>query len=260
MKQVLNLSIVSFCLSAAFCTLPVYAQENHSKHQGQEVQWGYKGPGKPKNWGKLKDEYRSCDQSKEQSPIHIKTANVTKAALPALGFDYTASPAEIVNNGHTIQVNVNNGGALKIGADEYKFTQIHFHTPSEEKINGKNYPMVAHFVHKNEAGKLAVVAVLMKRGLKNDALAPIFSNMPSKKGETAKLETINVKDILPTEQKYYAYMGSLTTPPCSDGVRWQVLKTPIELSFAQLKTFKKLYPKNARPVQPLNGRSIQMSE
>src|SRR5262249_46175325 len=126
---------------------------------------------------------------------------------------------------------------------------------------GKHYPMVVHMVHQNEEGKLAVVALLVKEGKANQALAPVFKAMPAKAGEKKPLGgDFDASVLLPASQSYYAFVGSLTTPPCSEGVRWQVMKTPIEISHAQLQAFSKLYPMNARPVQPLNGRTLEESE
>ncbi len=155
-----------------------------------------------------------------------------------------------------MQVNLPAGGAASIDGVEYKLLQFHFHTPSEEKFDGKPYPLVAHLVHKSAQGQLAVVAVLFKVGKENAALKPVFDKLPPKEGDTLALEAINLADLLPADPSYYAFMGSLTTPPCSEDVRWQVLKTPVTLSAAQLAAFRKLYKMNARPVQPLNGRKV----
>lgn len=256
-----HLSFVTIALAAALPATSVFAGDNHGKHEGKhDIHWSYHGPGKPENWHKLDEANTACKLSKEQSPIDIKAASAEKAPLPALAFGYNDGAVEIVNNGHTVQVNPANGGTLKIGADEFKFLQFHFHTPSEEKINGKAYPLVAHLVHKNEAGKLAVVAVLFKTGKENEALAPVFSSLPAKEGETSKLDSLNIRGFLPEKQQYFAFMGSLTTPPCSDGVRWHVMPTTVEISKSQLNAFKKLYKMNARPVQALNGRKIQLSQ
>lgn len=234
-----------------------YASEKHADKQ--HAHWGYGKHGGPAHWGDLKADYAACKLGKEQSPIDIR--EYSKADLPAIGFEYTAGAAEVVNNGHTIQVNLAAGGKIKLASGEYKLLQFHFHAPSEEKVNGKAYPMVAHLVHRNDDGKIAVVAVLFKRGKKNPTLAKMFSAMPAKVETKAELEGgLNPAEILPANQAYYAYIGSLTTPPCSEGVRWQVLKQPVELSRGQIAAFRKLYPMNARPVQPLNGRSVQVSQ
>jgi carbonic anhydrase len=221
--------------------------------------WSYQGKTAPDRWAELEDANAACKISKEQSPINIVDSATKKAALPALDFKYVAGAAEVINNGHTIQVNLPAGSSLKAGDFEANLLQFHFHTPSEEKINGKNYPMVAHFVHKTADGKLAVVAVLFKNGKENAALAPVFAALP-KEGKPTALASFDPAAVIPAKHAYYKFAGSLTTPPCSDGVRWQVLKEPMELSKAQVAAFQKLYKMNARPVQPLNGRVVEVSE
>lgn len=162
-----------------------------------------------------------------------------------------------MNNGHTVQVNLTSAGQVKVVSGEYKLLQFHFHTPSEEKVNGKPYPLVAHLVHRNDAGAVTVVAVLFKQGKKNPALEKVFAAMPEHADGKADLAGgMNASELLPVKRAYWAFEGSLTTPPCSEGVQWQVLKTPVEMSRAQIAAFRKLYPMNARPVQPLNGRSL----
>lgn len=218
--------------------------------------WEYAGKSGTAHWGDLNKEFGACKLGKEQSPIDIRHAKAAK--LAPIGFNYTASPAEIVNNGHTVQVNLTGGGSAHLASGDYKLAQFHFHTPSEEMVNGKRYPLVAHLVHKNAAGELAVVAVLFKEGKENAALKHVFDGLPQASGEKHPLQgTFDAASLLPAQHGYYAYMGSLTTPPCSEGVHWQVLKQPIELSKQQLAEFRKLYPMNARPAQPLNGRVVQ---
>lgn len=222
----------------------------------QHAHWSYSGEHGAKQWGDMEPGFAECKLGKQQSPIDIR--GVVKAELPTIGFDYKQSSAEVVNNGHTIQVNLAAGGSVMLDSGEYKLLQFHFHTPSEERIKGKAYPMVAHLVHKNAEGMLAVVAVLFKQGKENAALKAAFSALPAKEGASTVLEGgINAADILPAKRNYYKFVGSLTTPPCSEGVRWQVLKQPVELSRAQIAAFQKLYKMNARPVQPLNGRRIE---
>ncbi|MDE2428855.1 MAG: carbonic anhydrase family protein [Burkholderiales bacterium] len=254
MKNLFSLSLLAVLLSSsAFASdMPAANANSHRPH------WSYKGDGKPKNWAALESDFATCGIGKEQSPIDIRGA--VHADLPALEFEYTAGSANVVNNGHTIQVNLETGGNLKLDTGTYQIVQFHFHTPSEEKIRGKAYSMVAHMVHKNAEGKLAVVAVLFKLGKTNPAIAKVFAHMPMNKDEKIELpDGFNPADLLPAKQTYYAFNGSLTTPPCTEGVVWRVLKQPVELSRAQLAKFKKLYPMNARPVQPLNGRTLQES-
>lgn len=221
--------------------------------------WEYEGENGPEHWGDLSHEFETCKTGKEQSPIDIRTAKV--GHLEPIGFNYTASAAEIVNNGHTVQVNLADGGTVHLRDGEYKLLQFHFHTPSEERINGKRYPLVAHLVHKNAHGDLAVVAVLFKAGRENAALKQVFASLPAEAGEKHALEGgINLEAVLPEHRGYYAYKGSLTTPPCSEGVRWQVLKHTVQISPQQLYAFKQRYSMNARPVQPLNGRTVEVVE
>jgi len=139
----------------------------------------------------------------------------------------------------------------------YKLVQFHFHTPSEEKVNGKAYPMEAHLVHQGADGKMAVVAVFLKEGKANPAFDAVFRGMPKAEGTGHTIDDINAADLLPAERGYFRYVGSLTTPPCSEGVRWQVMKEPVEVSKEQVSAFRKLYHMNARPVQALNGRKVE---
>lgn len=221
--------------------------------------WGYEGHEGADHWGKLDPSFKTCKTGKEQSPINI-TSTKKSADLKPIGFAYSPSAAEVVNNGHTIQVNLANGGSIKLGQDEFQLLQFHFHTPSEEQIDGKSFPLVAHLVHKSTDGKLAVVAILFTLGKENAALKNVFGTMPAQGGTSKPLAgNFNAADLLPQDQAYYAFKGSLTTPPCSEGVRWQVLKQTQEISVEQFAAFKGLYPLNARPVQPLHGRKVQSS-
>lgn len=234
---------------AAVVVFPVFAEG--------PPHWGYESKDGAEHWADLSPEFAVCKIGKEQSPIDIRTAEVKPSKLGPLGFNYATGTVEVVNNGHSIQVNVPAGGTLVLDGSNYSLAQFHFHAPSEEKLNGESFPLGAHFVHKSAEGKLAVVTVLFKLGKENTALKPVFDAMPKKEGEAAKLDGLNPADILPAERAYYAFEGSLTTPPCSEGVRWQVLKEPVELSEHQLSAFRQLYPMNARPVQPLNGREVR---
>ncbi|MRV70320.1 carbonate dehydratase [Duganella sp. FT92W] len=221
--------------------------------------WSYEGKTDPAHWAELDQANAACKLSKEQSPINIVESQAKKAPLAALDLNYVAGSAEVINNGHTVQVNLPAGSVMKVGDQTTNLLQFHFHTPSEEKINGVHYPMVAHFVHKNAEGKLSVVAVLFKQGRENKTLAPVFNALPAE-GKPLQLASFSPADVLPAKRAYYKFMGSLTTPPCSDGVQWQVLKHPAELSKKQLAAFRKLYKMNARPEQPLNERVVEVSE
>lgn len=250
------MKFTSMLLAAGLGAAALTVQANDAHPHWDYQNTGHSGPA---HWGDLEEGFAGCKLGKVQSPIDIRGAK--KAKLEPIGFNYAAGPAEVVNNGHTVQVNLAAGGSIKLHNTEYKLLQFHFHTPSEEKVNGQSYPLVAHFVHKNDAGKLAVVAVLFKEGAANGPLKAVFDSLPAKAGETKALDGgLDPAAILPAQRGYYAYRGSLTTPPCSEGVRWQVLKDSVTLSPAQLSAFQKLYPMNARPVQPLNGRALEVSE
>ena len=240
-------------LAAALAAMgSVHAADKTAAH------WEYTGKAGTSHWGELEPDFSACKLGKTQSPIDIRHE---QAGAPApLGFHYAASAADIVNTGHTVQVNLAQGGAVHLASGDYKLVQVHFHTPSKEKIHGKRYPLVAHMVHKNDAGELAVVAVLFKQGKENAALKPVFAGLPAHTGDHHPVAgAFDPAALLPAEHAYYAYMGSLTTPPCSEGVHWQVLKQPVEVSKAQLSAFRNLYPMNARPVQPLNGRVVEVT-
>lgn len=226
--------------------------------EGSAPHWTYQGKEGAAQWGEIDPNFKVCGLGKEQSPIDIQATK--KSKLSPIGFSYEKSAAEVINNGHTIQVNLASAGAIKLGPDEFKLLQFHFHTPSEEMVKGKHFAMVAHLVHKSADDKLAVVAVLLKEGKENAALKAVLNDMPKQAGEKSALaDGIDVAALLPKDKGYYKFVGSLTTPPCSEGVRWQVLKQPVELSKKQIEAFRSLYPMNARPVQPLNGRLVEES-
>ncbi len=222
--------------------------------------WQYIGEGGPAEWGKLAPENKPCTVGKRQSPIDINNSNVKEnKSLPNLMFSYIAAPLKILNNGHTIQMNYPKGSKLSIGPATYDLLQFHFHTPSEHAFNGKRTELEVHFVNKNSDGSLAVVGVLMKKGKKNSALETFFNKMPAAAGKEDTIEnaTLNPNEMLPKDKDYYTYLGSLTTPPCSEIVTWYVIKDKIEVSIEQIKKFQKLFPMNARPLQSLSSRVVE---
>jgi carbonic anhydrase len=220
--------------------------------------WSYVGKTGPSHWQSLESDYAVCGVGKVQSPIDIHTAEVKPASLSALSFDYRITPLRIIDNGHSVQVNVGPGSSLTVGGKRYELVQFHFHKPSEEMINGRRFAMVAHLVHRDAAGHLAVVAILLRSGTPNALIAKLWRNLPKRQGHEVVVKgiAINPAQMLPASRGYYAFQGSLTTPPCAEGVRWFVLKTPVNISTGEVAAFGKLYPSNARPVQPLNGREI----
>lgn len=221
-----------------------------------EVHWGYKGDGGPEHWGSLNPEYSLCSHGKSQSPIDFTKAYDTE--LAEIKFSYNTTPLKVINNGHTIQVNYAPGSNAQIDGQMFQLLQFHFHTHSEHTVNSKPYDMEMHLVHKNEKGELAVVGIFMKKGKENKVIQTIWDNIPHEinKEKVNPAVKINAHDLLPSDRSYYHYFGSLTTPPCSEGVNWSVMKTPIEVSDAQIKKFKSLMKLNARPTLPVNKRFI----
>ena len=218
--------------------------------------WSYGKHGGPSEWGGLDQAFASCQLGKVQSPIDIRGARA--ADLPAIKFDYQPAPLKLIDNGHTIQVNYAPGSTIDVGGTRYELVQFHFHKPSEEKIDGKAHAMVAHLVHKGSDGAVAVVAVLLDKGSDNPTLHAILGNLPKQKEkELAASATNDAATLLPADKGYYTFQGSLTTPPCSEGVRWFVMKTPMTVAANELTAIAKLYPMNARPTQPLNGRAVE---
>ncbi|HEY7239364.1 MAG TPA: carbonic anhydrase family protein [Burkholderiales bacterium] len=245
----------STMLACALALFPAAAYSEEGHHE-----WDYGAEHGPKHWGELKGEFESCGLGKTQSPIDIRNAVPSK--LDPIRFDYHPSPLHIVDNGHTIQVNYAPGSSISVGGQRYELVQFHFHKPSEERIHGKRYPMVAHLVHKNADGALAVVAVLLAQGNQNALVKALWANLPKEKEKekVAEKTSINAARLIPGNHAYYTFAGSLTTPPCSEGVTWFVLVHPTQLSEAQVARFGKIYSGNARPVQPLNGRTVKVSQ
>jgi carbonic anhydrase len=228
--------------------------------QTTHAHWEYKGTDGPGNWGHLDSSYTACSEGHAQSPINI--THVKTADLPPLTFNYRPTQLDVINNGHSIQVNYAPGSTLTVGDKVYTLQQFHFHHPSEDHVNGHAYDMELHLVHADADKHLAVVAVFLKRGKENSFLKEVWRNMPMEEGKTVTIpgDMINIEEILPKGHKYFTFAGSLTTPPCSENVTWYVLTTPVEISAAQSEKFAKLYPADNRPVQPVNGRSVQVSK
>jgi carbonic anhydrase len=224
--------------------------------------WTYEGERGNDHWADLDPQYAACG-GKEQSPIDIR--DTQKADLPAIRFDYKpALIPYVTNNGATIRVNYEapgSGDFMIVGDVHYQLTQFHFHRPSEEYIHGKRFDMVLHLMHQSSDGKVAGVAVLLKAGRANATIAKLWAHMPMAEGEV-KVDglEINPLDLVPTKRGYYAYTGSQTAPPCSEDVKWFVLKTPLEISPQQIEAFAQLYPHDVRPLQPLNGRIVQETQ
>lgn len=220
--------------------------------------WSYEGEGGPARWGKLDSAWAKCDTGNRQSPIDIRDG--IKVDLETISFDYQPSTFNVVDNGHTVQVNLGSGNRIVVMGRIYELIQFHFHRPSEERIEGRGFDMVVHLVHRDANGRLAVVAVLIEGGKPHPLIQTVWNNLPLEKNEpVAPNLMMDVSKLLPEHREYYTYMGSLTTPPCSEGVLWMVLKEPIQASAQQIGIFGKLYQMNARPIQSSAGRLIKES-
>ena len=245
-------------LATAFCIALAptisHTQESHPPH------WSYEGKEDPKHWGELDSAFASCKMGHNQSPIDIR--HPVLANLPELKFDYKTVPLSIIDNGHTIMINYAPGSTLTVGNNTYTLKQFHFHHPSEEHVNGKGFDMVVHLVHTNTDGHLAVVAILFRAGASNALLETLWKNIPPVKDKTLEISSvsINSEDFLPTQHSYYTYSGSLTTPPCTEGVTWYILKSTSSLSGEQLALITKLYPHDNRPIQKPNHREVLESK
>jgi len=227
------------------------ALEGNKGAKAHAVHWDYVGEMGPDKWG---NEFPTCAKGTKQSPLNI--VGPFEKSKDVLAVSYKEGALKILNNGHTIQVNVEPGSTLKINKDVYNLLQFHFHRPSEEQIDGKPMAMVAHFVHKNAEGKLAVLGVLLNEGKDNDAIKTIWEKAPKSEGPELVVDGVkfNPAVLVPAALTHYSYEGSLTTPPCTEGVNFFILKTTMDIGKKQVADFP--YKKNARPVQAVNGRKI----
>ncbi|MGH7250295.1 MAG: carbonic anhydrase [Nitrospiraceae bacterium] len=257
----LRLLVAGVLLTGASCVVGQAKAEGdvigrslaHDAHVKEH--WTYLGVDGPTHWGMLSPGYMACETGSHQSPIEIRMAHhgVTPQALV---FDYQPAPVQLVNTGHTIQVNVRAGSVLRLNGQSYALRQFHFHAPSEHHIEGVVYAMELHLVHQNARGHVAVVAVLMQSGSEQSVVAQFWDRLPRQAGGVITDVRLNAKVLLPTSSHHYAYEGSLTTPPCTEGVRWIVLKEPIQVSPGQVEQFRNIIGDDARPTQPVKARTI----
>lgn len=218
--------------------------------------WGYQGNNGPQNWSNLKGDYALCGSGENQSPINI--TNTVDAKLPKLNINYRGSGNNVINNGHSIQVNYQPGSTLTVDGDKFELKQFHFHSPSENTINGKSFPLEGHFVHADKKGNLAVIAVMFEEGQANSVLDKFWKQIPKNEGKKSRLTNkVAARDLLPENTDYYRFNGSLTTPPCTEGVRWFVMKQPVTVSKHQVEKFSHImHHPNNREVQHLNARLV----
>lgn len=223
-----------------------------------KVRWGYTGEGAPEHWAEIDPANRLCGVGTRQSPIDLR--DTFKVDLDKIQFNYQPSGFSVLDNGHTVHVAVDPGNHLTVQGVRYVLTHFQFRRPSEERVQGKQFDMSVQLFHRNEAGRLAVLSVLLERGEDQPAVQQVWNHLPLEKGDTQKgLTPLDLSALLPGDPAYFTYMGSLTTPPCSEGVLWLVMRQPVGISAQQLGIFEKLYPMNARPVQAGSGRIVKES-
>jgi carbonic anhydrase len=244
--------IARTCLAVLALGVTARAQE---QKKPEEQHWSYAHGITPGKWGEVSP---TCSIGTHQSPVALSSAHA-KAQSPEqpLEFSWSKSTGELVDTGHSEQVNLPPGNSITYGGTKYELQQFHFHTPSEHTLDGKAAPMEAHFVHKSADGKLAVVGIFLKQGTAPSAFAPVLTALPAA-GEKRTVE-VDLAAVLPKDTKHFAYAGSLTTPPCSEEVQWIVIRAPDTVSKAEIDAFRAKYPKNARPVQQLHGRRVEIS-
>jgi carbonic anhydrase len=244
-----NNKMLALCTAVLFTSGSAFAA-------GDPPHWSYSGHGAPEHWGDLDPAFAACKSGKNQSPIDLK--GFIEAELPPIGIAYETEASEILNNGHTIQVNVAPGSKITLDETAFELKQFHFHSPSENTIEGRPFDLEAHFVHADAEGNLAVIGVMFKEGAANLTLAELWKEMPKQAGEKAALKSkADPNLLLPADRDYYRFNGSLTTPPCTEGVRWLVMKQPLTLSKGQVDAFLAvMHHENNRPVQPVHARPV----
>lgn len=257
-KMILTLAALLFFFSVeVIASTPDSSRLSSGSSKGSgSAHWEYKGNLGPDQWGDLSDSYELCKTGKNQSPIDIKKGSI--ANLDNIEFHYQEFPLTVVNNGHTVQVNTGPGAYIKVGKERYELLQYHFHSPSEHQVQGIPYSLEMHLVHKSKKGNLAVVGVLLKEGKHNGELKKIWDLMPTEVTTITSPDiSLNPIKLLPDNRSYFYYSGSLTTPPCSENVKWFVLTNSIEAARSQALAFLNIiHHPNARPTQKLNRRFV----
>jgi carbonic anhydrase len=219
--------------------------------------WSYSGASGPTNWHQLSPANALCRVGRSQSPIAIDGTD--PVIMHRLETDYKVSPLDLKNRNRTVSMEYGEGSRLIVGSKRFTLESLSFHTPGEHTVAGERFPVSIQFKHRAPDGSYAIVETLVREGDANLAAQEIWDNMPLEPGQTSKSSKvlINARDLMPTDKSYFRYMGSLTTPPCSEGVHWYVLKRPIELSKAQIDLLIGVTGgENARPLQNRNNRMI----
>lgn len=235
-------------------------EEQAQEHDLQSTAWSYEGATGPESWGELDEQYAACVNGSEQSPINIELSEAeTNKTIEEVNIQYEPTTFSVINNGHTIQANTASvTNKIILDETEYQLVQFHFHTPSEHQFNGQPYEMELHLVHQNESGELAVLGVMIQEGSMNEYLQPVWAALQEEitEEDISLSEPVQLQTLLPKDQTFLHYNGSLTTPPCTEEVEWIILEQPIELSQEQIQVFQQIFPDNHRPIQPLNEREV----
>lgn len=233
------------------------AKEDHKKDEHKHVHWSYKGKDGAEHWGDLSADYEMCKLGQNQSPVNIQQSDAHMTGETSLNRQQANVPYELVNNGHTIQANpLKFGNSLKLNGDEFILRQFHFHTPSEHTFQNQHYPMEIHFVHQNATGQLAVLGVMVAQGAENPALTPFIQTKLETNKPVKHNQNLDIASLFPQNTAHFRLTGSLTTPPCSEGVNWVMFTNPVFASEAQITALRALMGENNRPVQPLNARLV----
>ncbi len=245
------LNVFALILTVAVTPAAMASEKGHGSH------WTYEGSAGPEHWSDLDPKFSACAQGKSQSPINLVAG---KSGSRKIEVDYKPSALNVVNNGHTIKVSYDKGSSVVMDGNKFNLLQFHFHTPSEHTAKGAPYPIELHMVHQSDDGQLGVIGVFFKEGAKNKALSTVWKRANDHIGmeHTPEGVSINAADFLPADRTHHNYSGSLTTPPCSENVNWNVMVTPLEASSSQIKKLQRLFKANARPVQKLHGRSLSI--
>ncbi|MCB1906759.1 MAG: carbonic anhydrase family protein [Rhodocyclaceae bacterium] len=235
-----------------------HASKDKPRAPAAPVAWSYEGAGAPDNWASLNPDFALCGHGRRQSPIDINDG--IRVDLAPIQFDYRPSYFRIVDNGHTVQVSIGEGSSIRVMGRVYDLKQFHFHRPSEFRIDGRGYDMEVHLVHEDLDGRLAVVSVMLARGTAHPLVQTLWNNLPLERHSSYAPEVaIDANELLPEDRRYATFIGSLTTPPCTEGVLWMVMRQPVQLSSDQISIFSRLHPMNARPIQDMAGRLVKMS-
>lgn len=259
MRRLLILAALTLVAGAA-CTKSQTPAAPPPPPPNEATEWGYTGATGPAAWGSLSPAYAACGNGKAQSPIALEVTELAAPSASSAALTYPPITGTVLNTGHELEINAGPGASASIDGQQYQLIRYHFHTPSEHTVGGKQYPAEIHFVHTSATGQNSVVGVFVEEGAHNAAMDPILAVAPSSKGQAPlPIGPASPAVLVPPTSSAYRYPGSLTTPPCTEGIAWFVDSAPITMDHDQLAALEKIGHNNSRPTQPLNGRQVQSS-